>query len=74
MIYYLWVFILSGIALISIFYFLLTLNRDLSLAKQIKKKSKVLVVNFILLLISIVSTGLIIYLFLELKRQIDILT
>lgn len=74
MIYYLWVFILSGVALISIFYFLLTINRDLSLGKQLKKKTSTLVVNFMLLLISLVSTGLIIYLFLELKRQIDILT
>lgn len=71
MIYYLWVFILSGIAIVSTFFFLLTFNRDLSLIRKLNKKKQFLSFNFLLLLISLVSTGLIIYLFIELKKQIE---
>lgn len=73
MIYYLWVFILAGVALVSLFFFLLTLTQDINIIKVLKKKKTALVLNFSLFIITIVSSGLIIYLFYELKRQIDIL-
>nr|WP_238842702.1 hypothetical protein [Vagococcus hydrophili] len=72
MIYYLWVFILSSIAIISVFFFLLTFNRDLSFCRKLKKDKKQLILNFSLLFISMISTGLIIYLFMILKKQIEI--
>lgn len=73
MIYYLWVFVLAGVALVSLFFFLLTLTQDINIIKVLKKKKTALVLNFSLFIITIVSSGLIIYLFYELKRQIDIL-
>lgn len=73
MIYYLWVFVLAGVALVSLFLFLLSLTRDVNLVKTLKKKKIALLLNFSLFLITLVSSGLIIYLFYELKRQIDIL-
>lgn len=73
MIYYLWVFVLGGVALVSLFFFLLTLTRDANLVRSLKKKKTALLLNFSLFIIAIISSGLIVYLFLELKRQIDIL-
>lgn len=72
MIYYLWVFILAGITLVALISFLMSITGDLNLLKKVKKKKSSLVLNFSLLLTSLVSIGFIIYLFMELKRQIDI--
>nr|WP_288394270.1 hypothetical protein [uncultured Vagococcus sp.] len=72
MIYYLWVFILTGVSLVSLISFLMSITGDLNLLKKVKKKKSSLMLNFSLLLTSLVSIGFIIYLFLELKRQIDI--
>lgn len=73
MIYYLWVFVLSGVCLLSLVLFLLSITKDVPLIKKLKKKKSVLVLNITLLLISVGSVGLIVNLFLELKRQIDVL-
>ncbi len=72
MIYYLWVFILSGIAIVSLISFLVFITSDLSLIKKVKRKKSSLMLNFSLLATSLVSLGFIIYLFMELKRQIDL--
>lgn len=72
MIYYLWVFILTGVSLVALISFLMSITGDLNLLKKVKKKKSSLMLNFSLLLTSLVSIGFIIYLFLELKRQIDI--
>lgn len=74
MIYYLWVFILSSIAVISLISFLILITKDVNLIKKIKVKKSSLVLDFSLLLISISSISLVIYLFIELKKQIDILS
>lgn len=73
MIYYLWVFVLSGVCLLSLVLFLLSITKDVPLIKKLKKKKSVLALNITLLLISVGSVGLIVNLFLELKRQIDVL-
>lgn len=73
MIYYLWVFVLSGVCLLSLILFLLSITKDVPLIKKLKKKKSVLALNITLLLISVGSVGLIVNLFLELKRQIDVL-
>lgn len=72
MIYYLWIFILAGICLLSLVLFLMSITKDVPLIKKLKKKKSVLALNITLLLISVGSIGLIINLFLELKRQIDV--
>lgn len=72
MIYYTWVFVLAAVALVSLIGFLVSISRDLDLVKKLKKKKSSLIWNFSLLMTSLMSIGFIIYLFLELKRQIDI--
>ncbi|WP_348921583.1 hypothetical protein [Enterococcus rotai] len=73
MIDYLWIFILGGIAIVSLLLFLTTLARDVFLIKKLKKKKKALLLNFSLLFITLTSLGLITYLFTLLREQIDLL-
>lgn len=72
MIYYLWVFILAIICLLSLVVFLVSITKDIPLLKKLKKKKSSLLLNITLLIISTGSLALIIALFMELKRQIDI--
>ncbi|EOL47456.1 hypothetical protein [Enterococcus caccae] len=73
MIDYLWLYILSGIALLSLILFVLTLSRDLFLVKRLKVKKMALFANASLLLLSLMSLSLIIYLFILLKDQINLI-
>ncbi|EOI00809.1 hypothetical protein UAW_00076 [Enterococcus haemoperoxidus ATCC BAA-382] len=70
---YLWIYILGGIASVSLIFFLVTLSRDVFLARKLKKKKLDLAVNFTLLAVSITSLTLIIYLFVLLKDQIRLI-
>lgn len=70
---YLWMFFLGGIAVLSLVIFLITLSRDTFLVKKLKQKKSVLSVNFSLLLITLSSLGIIVYLFNLLRTQIEIL-
>lgn len=72
MIYYTWVFILAGISLVALITFLVSISQDLNLVKKLKKRKSSLILNFSMLVTSLVSIGFIICLFLELKRQIDL--
>lgn len=72
MIYYLWIFVLAGVSLLSLILFLTSITKDIPLIKKLKIKKSYLVLNLTLLIISIGSIGLIINLFIELKKQIDI--
>lgn len=71
---YLWVFILSGIALMSAGIFLTTIPKSSSLIKRLRLAKSHLLVNYLLLVISLVDIGLIIYVFLLVKEQINLLT
>lgn len=73
MINYLWLFILGGIAVIALLFFLLMLSRDAFLIRKVKRKKGPLLVNFSLLAITLSSLGLIVYLFTLLKEQIELL-
>ncbi|MEI5990737.1 hypothetical protein [Enterococcus crotali] len=73
MIDYLWLFILSGIAIISLLVFLITLSRDTFLIKKLRKKKTRFILNFSLLFTTLTCLGLIVYLFSLLKEQIEIL-
>lgn len=73
MIDYLWVYILGAIASVTLIYFLVTLSRDIFLVRKLKMKKTNLIVNFALLLITLVALILIIYLFVLLKDQIKLL-
>ncbi|GGD00619.1 hypothetical protein [Enterococcus wangshanyuanii] len=70
---YLWVYILGAVAALSFLAFLLTLSRDIFLVKRLKLAKINFSLNFTLLLISLTSIILIIYLFALLKDQIRIL-
>lgn len=69
---YIWIVILGVIALASLLIFLLTLSKDSFLANKLKKK-KTLVLNFSLLVISLGNLSVIIYLFILLKNQIELM-
>ncbi|MGX7151275.1 hypothetical protein [Enterococcus ureasiticus] len=73
MINYLWLFILGGIAVTALLFFLLMLSRDAFLIRKVKRKKGPLLVNFSLLVITLSSLGLIVYLFTLLKEQIELL-
>ncbi|MBO0468672.1 hypothetical protein JZO73_14275 [Enterococcus plantarum] len=70
---YLWIFILAGIASVSLFFFIATLSRDAFLVRRLKLKKSNLVLNFGFILMSLGSLTLIIYLFSLLKAQIDLI-
>lgn len=70
---YIWMFFLGGIAILSLMIFLITLSRDTFLVKKLKKKKSVLGMNFGLLLITLSSLGIIVYLFNLLRTQIELL-
>ncbi|WP_375179513.1 hypothetical protein [Enterococcus rotai] len=71
---YLWVYILGAIAMISFLWFVITLSRDIFLVKKLKVKKMNFILNFSLMLVSLTSVGLIIYLFALLKEQIKVLS
>ncbi|MEG0286208.1 MAG: hypothetical protein RR494_09095 [Vagococcus sp.] len=70
---YLWVFILSIIALFSAGVFLGTISKSSGLVKKLKLPKSSLLLNFVLLMISLVNIGLIVYVFILVKDQISLL-
>ncbi|OEG09655.1 hypothetical protein BCR21_15040 [Enterococcus ureasiticus] len=70
---FLWVYILCGIGVTSIVFFLLTLSRDVFLIKRLKKKKQFLLLNFSFLVFTFISVTLVIYLLVLLKDQIQLL-
>ncbi|WP_242700672.1 hypothetical protein DOK67_0001462 [Enterococcus sp. DIV0212c] len=70
---YLWIYLLGGVASVSLLFFLITLSKDVFLARKLRKKKLDLFFNFTLLAVSITSISLIIYLFTLLKDQIKLI-
>ena len=70
---YLWVFILSIISLFSAGVFLGTISKSSGLVKKLKLPKSSLLLNFVLLMISLVNIGLIVYVFILVKDQISLL-
>lgn len=70
---FLWVYVLGIIAILSVIFFLLTFSRDVYLIKKLKLNRSSLIANFSLLMISCISVGLVVYLFILLKNQINLL-
>lgn len=70
---YLWIYFLSGIATVSLIVFLLTFSKDIFYTKKLKLNKSSLVLNCSLLLLSILSISLIIYLFISLREQISLI-
>ncbi|MFZ6625771.1 hypothetical protein ACOXU5_08775 [Vagococcus fluvialis] len=70
---YLWVFILSAIGLFSAGIFLGTISKSTRLIKKLHLSKISLILNFMLLIISLVDIGLIIYVFILVKDQINLL-
>ena len=73
MIDYLWMYILGAISFVTLVYFLMSFSRDIFLVRRLKLSKSSLVINFSLLLITLSSLILIIYLFVLLKEQIKLL-
>lgn len=70
---YLWLFLLAGLAVLSLFYFVITLSRDVFLLKKLRKKKRKYILNFSLLVLTLGSLSLIVYLFNILREQIELL-
>ncbi|ALS36871.1 hypothetical protein ABID30_001928 [Enterococcus rotai] len=70
---FLWVYILCGIGVASIVFFLLTFSRDVFLIKRLKKNKQFLLLNFSFLIFTFISVTLVIYLLVLLKDQIQLL-
>ncbi|EOH92906.1 hypothetical protein UAW_02947 [Enterococcus haemoperoxidus ATCC BAA-382] len=73
MIDYLWMYILGAISFVTLVYFLMSFSRDVFLMRRLKLSKSNLVINFSLLLLTLSSLILIIYLFVLLKEQIKLL-
>lgn len=69
---YIWIIILGILGLISLLIFLLSLSKDSFLTNKLKRK-KTLALNFSLLAISLGNLSVIIYLFILLKNQIELM-
>lgn len=68
---YLWVYILGVIALVAVGVFVGTFSKDLYLTRKLRLSKTSLLINFSLLLTSLTSVCLVIYLFSILKEQIQ---
>lgn len=69
---YIWIIILGILGLISLLIFLLSLSKDSFLTNKLKRK-KTLALNFSLLALSLGNLSVIIYLFILLKNQIELM-
>ena len=70
---YLWVYILAGISITTLLIFTVTFSKDNYLNRVLNEKKRKLLINFTLLIVSLASLILIIYLFVILKDQINLL-
>lgn len=70
---YFWIYWLGGCAATTVVFFLATLSKDVQLIRRLKKKKTDLLLNFSLLVLSLSSLSLVIYLFVLLKDQIGLI-
>lgn len=70
---FLWVYILGSLAIVAVIIFLITFSPDVKLVKKLKLKKTTLWLNFSLLVISGISISLVIFLFILLRNQINLL-
>ncbi len=69
---YLWIIIIGIIATISLLFFILSISRDTYLIKKLKLPKKNLSLNFLLLVGVLADLGVIAYIFIGLKNQLNI--
>ncbi|WP_314060962.1 hypothetical protein [uncultured Vagococcus sp.] len=69
---YTWIYLLGFGGIMSLGLFLLSLNRDNVLMKRLKLKKSKIIVNWLLLVMSLVCFGLAIYLFIYLQKQLNL--
>ncbi|MEI5991640.1 hypothetical protein A5881_003177 [Enterococcus termitis] len=69
---YIWLYILGACGIVSLGLFLYSLNRDNILVKKLKLKKKKILVNWLLLVISIVCFSMMIYLFIYIQNQLNL--
>lgn len=69
---YLWIYILGTLAFISLIAFWITFSKDHFFIKKLKMKKRNYLLNLTLLLFCFVDIGLIIFLLMSLKEQMNI--
>ncbi len=69
---YLWVYIIGAVAFVTLLIFLITFPKDHSYIKKLRKSKANYLLNFSLLIFSLADIGLIIYLFMLLKEQVEV--
>lgn len=70
---FLWLYILGGTSVLALLIFLTTFSKDVFLVKRLKKKKRTLWLNGSFLAITFISITLVIYLFVLLKDQIQLI-
>lgn len=71
---YFWIYYLAAVCLLSLTIFLATFSKSVVSIKKLHVKKNSLFVNWLLIFYSIISLGLVIYLFYLLKLQLSLLT
>ncbi|MDR0922705.1 MAG: hypothetical protein LBM95_10035 [Lactobacillales bacterium] len=70
---YLWIFLLGGVAIVTLIFFLVTLSRDIFLLKRLRYGKSKLLLNFSFIGLTLASLGLVVFLFNLIKEQIELL-
>ncbi|OTN89026.1 hypothetical protein A5819_001518 [Enterococcus sp. 7E2_DIV0204] len=70
---FLWIYILGGTSILTLLIFLVTFSKDVFLVKRLKKRKRSLWLNGSFLAITFISISLVIYLFILLRDQIQLL-
>ncbi|WYJ86879.1 hypothetical protein A5866_001963 [Enterococcus sp. 12C11_DIV0727] len=70
---FLWIYILGGTSILTLLIFLVTFSKDVFLVKCLKKRKRSLWLNGSFLAITFISISLVIYLFILLRDQIQLL-
>lgn len=69
---YVWLYILGACGVLSLGLFLYSLSRDNVLVKKLKLKKKKILVNWLLLVISILCFSMMIYLFIYIQNVLNL--
>ncbi|WP_314067975.1 hypothetical protein [uncultured Vagococcus sp.] len=70
---YFWIYFLAIVCVFSLSVFLMTLSSNVVLVRKLNLPNKSLSVNWLLIIFSLVSLGLLVYLFYLLKVQLGIM-
>lgn len=68
---YIWIIVAGSFAVVSLFFFILTISNSSSLIKRLNKSKLNIITNLTVLLIGVGNIGIIIYLLQDIRKQIE---